>query len=127
MRVAKPQGPSPKSKPYRSKAYRQHVARKPCRAGLPAPMNAEGYLCQASHISVGNHARGMKAPDYYCIPLSPEAHSLFDSSGQREFSKHVLMRSIETLKNDAFCNWFEWEINRIFSQPKFLKLDRMEG
>lgn len=120
MRIAKPQGPSPKSKPYRSKAYRRHVASFPCVCGH--------HETQCSHVSAGNNALSMKAPDYYttslCIPHGQTigCHKLFDRN-QRVFSLHLFKMTVEAKKNDCFNNWFEWEINRIFSQPKFLKLD----
>ena len=109
--VPKQRGPFPKRKRYENEAYRRYVASQPC-------MACGYHETQAAHISVGNFARGMKADDYYCIPLCGlhmtatsnglfSCHVLFDQN-QKRFARKYLGKSIEELKAEAKASWQQW-------------------
>lgn len=114
MTMIRPQGElRQREQPYRDEKYRRYVAKQPC-------MACGHHESQAAHISAGNYARGMKAPDYYCIPLCPPhlaplgtmitkgCHAKFDENQER-FAQETLNLSIDALKAKAKARWIAWE------------------
>lgn len=111
MSAVPPQGAlRQRRKPYDKLAYRKHVASLPC-------LSCGRTGCQAAHISVGNYARGMRADDWFCIPLCADrpgeygCHSAFDLMQTRFAAEHLKM-SIDELKRRAKANWLQWERNQ---------------
>ena len=104
--VPRERGPSPKHIPHRDRAYREYVASQPC-------MACGYHETQAAHISVGNFARGMKADDFYCIPLCPSrvgvlgCHFIFDLN-QKHYAKEWFKKTPEELKEEAKAFWQQW-------------------
>ena len=96
----------PKRTIIRAPAYRRYVASMPC-------MACGRHGCQAAHISVGNHARGMKASDDLCLPLCATTirgfgcHAAFDR-GQVLFAKVSLRMTIDKLKSHARAMYQAW-------------------
>lgn len=111
MSQIRPQGAlRQRRKPYESRDYRMYVATQPCLA-------CGRHGTQAAHISAGNYARGMKADDWYCIPLcapqylNPGCHFFFDA-GQERFARERLGLSIDALQARAKAQWIAWEAHQ---------------
>lgn len=114
--MIRPQGqPRQREKPYRFKAYRQHVASQPCMAcGWSLP-NDVGAICQAAHIRTGYYGISDKPDDWFTIPLCTlEANGCHDKFGKGEirFTRERWGITIDELKKQAESEWMIWEEQR---------------
>ena len=102
---------------YRSKPYRQHVARQPCEACGYAARNSDGYCTQAAHIRGGFYGMGEKPSDRCLISLCAErpdnrgCHRRFDA-GQAVFARKTWGLTIAELIERAEERWDMWFATR---------------
>lgn len=68
-----------KTKPLRDAAHLARIREMPCIVtNRPGP-------CDPHHIRIGWHAKGMKPPDDWCVPLSHAEHVRLHSIGEKTY------------------------------------------
>lgn len=93
-------------------AYRRYLRTQPCVVSGYEASDMGGPGVDPSHISFGNHARGMKADIWHCLPLRHDLHLKCDAGNQAAFWQSAFnedpwlcMEAVKALSRWKYMQW----------------------